>query len=238
MAPEGSSSPFPLDPTRYAPKFTEEDEEKARSEGCCDAAEAEMWKINTDLFIYAHEDMHRKARAAFRRDLESIGVPPESLGAIAAAARKMPGSPDYEPPTEIHPPRNPVIRDAAVLGMRDRLVRLHKTLEDKGIPHGVSPDTDDYPWERHGDVDHLYRQREEIRDRLAAYGVDIQAVEATISPGEEPRSEFWVPEDSGAKASPELQRVLAEWEADKARYYVEHDDDPIESPENAEEDDE
>lgn len=235
MAPEGS--PFPLDPMRYAGKFTEEDEEKARREGCCNAAEAYMWKINSDLFMYAHEDMHRKGRAANRRDLESVGVPPEDLGAISKAGGMLPGTPEYEPPTEIHPPRDPVTREAALLGMRDRLVRLHKTLEERGIPHGVSPDSDDYPWERRDDVDHLYREREEIRGRLAAYGVDIQAVEATIASGEEPRSEFWVPEKTGAKASPELQRVLDEWEADKARYYAEHDDE-VASRETTEEDDE
>ncbi len=238
MAPEGSSSPFPLDPMRYAPKFTEEDEEKAKAEGCCSAAEAYEWKINSELFMYAHEDMHRKSRAAFRRDLESVGVAPENLGAISAAARELPGSPNYEPPTEFHPPSDPVKREAALLGIRDRLVRLHKTLEDKGIPHDTGPDSDDYPWERHGEVDHLYREREEIRNKLAAYGVDIQAVEATIASGEEPRSEFWVPEKTGAKASPELQRVLDEWEADKARYYAEHDDDEVVSRETTEEDDE
>lgn len=193
-----------------------EEEEVARAEGCFDAEERRMWMEETDKFIDSHEDMHNRARCAFLYDLESVGVA-GMLGPVSRAAHMLPGEPKLGPPDEVHPPKDPMMRAAQVAGMRTYLVRIHQKLRETGAGPSEDPETGETYWPYNRDTAYYLEERNRIARRLKAFGEDIEAIEDSIKPGEEPSYEYWAPgeEEATSEESTEPERKTDDWESER-----------------------
>ena len=176
----GIRSPSPYDEGQYpVPEFTEEEHEAARSEGCMDAYERWQWMTDTRRFMNSHDRMHAEGKAAFRRDLESIGLPPEVLGAVSKAGRMLPNSPNFEYPTEVNVPKDAEIRQACIDGMHDYLDRLYEKLESLGIDPDANPESDAIPLEHRDTVRNIHQERARTIARIEAFTETEQDTEAS-----------------------------------------------------------
>jgi hypothetical protein len=149
------------------PEFTEEDHEASRAEGCADAYDRWQTMTATNQFMNSHERMRREAKAMFRKDLESVGLPPEVLGAVSKAGNMMPASPDFRYPEEVNVPSDPVVREACVEGMMERLQRLYDRLDEIGV--STEADSDEAPPEHQDAVWNLRHEIARVERRLDAF---------------------------------------------------------------------
>ena len=197
---------------RYAPeRFTPDEEAAARKAGYPSARE--KWVADTEYkqWVFADKSRFSRVKAQVRYDLEKVAVPPERLGALAEAARSLPGVPEYTEPEPVVP-KDPVIREAARQGVRQRLVRhltrhpeLYRQWKEEGewYPEG-------------GDERSARYELERIEERMTAFGDDLRAVADGIEKGEIIEKDYYdakiAPED------PELRRVHDEYEKDLKRW--------------------
>ncbi len=209
---------LPFDVSRYAPKFTPEEEQAAREEGYFCAEERWEEHINTLKFEWGFENHKMKTRAAVAHDLEYAGTPPERLGALGQAANRLPFPPEYtEPDPQV--PAGRIMREARIQGMRDRLAQLlHRLEAEDGLSREELPELDEDAWHRNPDVQHRLEERQAIAERLAAFGADPVGMEAGIDPNDDSYSEPWIPDEDLPARDPELARVFEAFDADKARY--------------------
>jgi hypothetical protein len=130
-------------------------------------------------------------------------MPPNVLGAMSEAARKLPGSPDYHHPKDVYVPKDPGKRAAALAGLREYLVRIHRKLYEAGVSAKVDSDTGETYWPYDERVSHLLKERERTAGWLHDFGVDITTAEAGIEPGDYPSYERYGDPASGAEEEAE-----------------------------------
>ena len=101
--------------------------------------------------------------------------------------------------------------------MRTYLVRIHQKLRETGAEPSEDPETGETYWPYNRDTAHYLEERNRIARRLKAFGEDIEAIEDSIKPGEEPSYEYWAPgeEEATSEESTEPERKTDDWESER-----------------------
>ncbi len=207
-----------FDVERYLPKsFSAEEEAQAHAAGYANAREKRKADTEYEHWVHFQESSHRRAKAKTRYGLETVGVPPEDLGAVAKAPGELPRVPEYTLPEPVVP-KDPVMKEAAKQGIRQRLVRhltRHPELyrqwqhEKEWIPDGEDQRAAQHELER-------------IKERMHAFGDDAESVADAIRKGditEEDDYDITIP-----PKDPELRRVYDEYDKDLKRWKDRHEE--------------
>ncbi len=203
-----------FDARRYAPEFTEQDHQAAREEGYESAQERWHEDFAYKQFVDYHDGVELRRRAALRKNQEETGVTPERLGVMSEAATNLPQDPDLHEPTEVSVPKHPYIREAAVAGMQNNLIKFLERCAEEGIPPEALED-EDGEWSGNEKLADRQRQWQSLGQRLDAFGEDIGDIAEGIEAGDiEFQEELpTMPEPK----DPELQRVYDIYDEDRKR---------------------